>query len=144
MKKRLLIAGCSHCLREYLFNGLYYLPKAYELTKLYKKYEVYNLSKKNLTSKEALKLVSAYLDKLEFSGVFLSLGEADILLGVSPLEFKSNLDELISLCKQKNISIVLNNEISKKENNQYYMIVEELRAKMKPEYKYVSKRLVKA
>ena len=144
MKKRLLIAGCSHCLREYLFNGLYYLPKAYELTKLYKKYEVYNLSKKNLTSKEALKLVSAYLNTLEFSGVFLSLGEADITLGVSPLEFKSNLDELISLCKQKNISIVLNNEINKKEYNQYYMIVEELRIKNQPEYKYVSKRLVKA
>jgi len=144
MKKRLLIAGGSHCLREYLFNGLYYLPKAYELTKLYKKYEVYNLSKKNLTSKEALKLVSAYLNTLEFSGVFLSLGEADITLGVSPLEFKSNLDELISLCKQKNISIVLNNEINKKEYNQYYMIVEELRIKNQPEYKYVSKRLVKA
>ena len=144
MKKRLLIAGCSHCLREYLFNGLYYLPKAYELTKLYKKYEVYNLSKKNLTSKEALKLVSAYLNTLEFSGVFLSLGEADITLGVSPLEFKSNLDELISLCKQKNISIVLNNEINKQEYNQYYMIVEELRIKNQPEYKYVSKRLVKA
>lgn len=144
MKKRLLIAGGSHCLREYLLGGLYYLPKAYELTKLYKKYEVYNLSKKNLTSKEALKLVSAYLNTLEFSGVFLSLGEADITLGVSPLEFKSNLDELISLCKQKNISIVLNNEINKKEYNQYYTIVEELRIKNQPEYKYVSKRLVKA
>ena len=144
MKKRLLIAGCSHCLREYLFNGLYFLPKAYELTKLYKKYDVYNLSKKNLTSMEALKLVSAFLDQLQFDGVFLSLGEGDIQFEVSVDEFKNNLETLVLLCKTRGISIVLNNNINKKENLAYYTVVEDIRIKNQSEYKYVSNRLVKA
>lgn len=144
MKKRLLIAGCSHCLREYVFNGLYYLPKAYELTKLYRKYDVYNLSKKNLTTKEALKLVEAFINQLDFDGVFLSLGEGDIQSKVTVEEFKKNLNTLVQLCKEKNLSIVLNNEINKKENKAYFDVVEEIRMNNQAEYKYSSNKIVKA
>ena len=61
MENRILVAGCSHYLREYIRNGLYFISNEYYLRMLYKKYDVYNLSKKNLTSKEAALLVKAFL-----------------------------------------------------------------------------------
>ena len=43
MEKRILVAGCSHYLREYLRNGLYFISKEYYLRMLYKNYEVDNI-----------------------------------------------------------------------------------------------------
>ncbi len=143
MKKRILIAGCSHCLREYITNGLYYLEKGYFLTKLYKKYDVYNLSKKNLTTKEAIVLVEAFLNKIEFDGVLLALGEGDVMNNVSVEEFKKNLNYLIALCKEKNIQIVLHNEV-KKLNKDYSKVIDELQKENNFSLKFVSNRIVKA
>ena len=143
MKKRILIAGCSHCLREYITNGLYYLEKGYFLTKLYKKYDVYNLSKKNLTTKEATVLVEAFLNKMEFDGILLALGEGDIMNNVSVEEFKKNLNYIIALCKDKNIQIVLHNEV-KKLNKEYSNVINEVQKENNFSFKIVSNKIVKA
>ena len=143
MKKRILIAGCSHCLREYITNGLYYLEKGYFLTRLYKKYEVYNLSKKNLTVKEAIVLVEAFINKMEFDGIFLALGEGDIINNVDVNTFKNDLNHLIELCNSKNISIVLHNEV-KKINKDYSHVIDSLQKENNFSYKVVSNKIVKA
>ena len=143
MKKRILIAGCSHCLREYITNGLYYLEKGYFLTKLYKKYDVYNLSKKNLTTKEAIVLVEAFINKMEFDGILLALGEGDIINNISVEEFKKNLNYLIALCKDKNIQIFLHNEVNKL-NKEYSNVINEVQKENNFSFKIVSNKIVKA
>ena len=93
MEKRILVAGCSHYLREYITNGLYYISNEYYLRMLYKKYEVYNLSKKNLSSSEALLLIKAFLKVDSFNACVISLGEGDYALNKTKEEFKRNLME---------------------------------------------------
>ena len=97
MEKRILVAGCSHYLREYITNGLYYISNEYYLRMLYKKYEVYNLSKKNLSSSEALLLIKAFLKVDSFNACVISLGEGDYALNKTKEEFKRNLNSVSCL-----------------------------------------------
>ena len=144
MKKRIIIAGNSHFLREYVNNGLYFMQSGASLSRLYKKYEVYNLSKKNLTSSDAYVLTKAFLEIKEFDLVFLALGEGDIINGISTSEFKNNIKQIINLCKSSGVSVVLHNQLKKKEYAPYSLVIDELQNENEFEFKYVSNKLVKA
>ena len=144
MKKRILVAGCSHCLREYVKNGLYFIQKGNTLSRLYKKYEVYNLSKKDLTSNDAYLLTKAFLGTKDFDLVFLALGEGDFSNGISTSEFKNNVKQIIDLCKSSGVSVVLHNQLKKKEYADYSLVIDELQNENEFEFKYVSNKLVKA
>ncbi len=127
MEKRILIAGCSHYLREYIKNGIYFISNEYYLRMLYKKYDVYNLSKKNLTSKEAMLLVKAFLKLGSFDYCILSLGEGDMEEGIGKEAFRKNLIEIISICNYYGVKIELQNPLCKK-NNLYLDVIDEVRA----------------
>lgn len=127
MKNRILVAGCSRYLREYIRNGFYCLSNEYYLRMLYKGYDVYNLSKRNLTSKEALLLIKAFLKVGTYSACVISLGEGDLEANVSKEEFKKNLREILSLCNYYNVKIVLQDTIDKKALKEYQEAIIELR-----------------
>lgn len=128
MEKRILVAGCSHYLREYIRNGLYFISNEYYLRMLYKKYDVYNLSKKNLTSKEAALLVKAFLKLGSFECLILSLGEGDMEYGIDKNTFKKNLIEIISICNYYGVKIELQDPLDKKNLCEYVDVIEEVRS----------------
>lgn len=127
MEKRILVAGCSHYLREYITNGLYYISNEYYLRMLYKKYEVYNLSKKNLSSSEALLLIKAFLKVDRFNACVISLGEGDYALNKTKEEFKRNLMEIVSICKFYGVKIILQDPLDAKALKTYSEVLEEVR-----------------
>ena len=127
MEKRILVAGCSHYLREYITNGLYYISNEYYLRMLYKKYEVYNLSKKNLSSSEALLLIKAFLKVDRFDACVISLGEGDYALNKTKEEFKRNLMEIVSICKFYGVKIILQDPLDAKALKTYSEVLEEVR-----------------
>lgn len=127
MKKRILVAGCSHYLREYITNGLYYISNEYYLRMLYKKYEVYNLSKKNLSSSEALLLIKAFLKVDSFDACVISLGEGDYALNKTKEEFKRNLMEIVSICNSYGVKIILQDPLDAKALKTYSEVLEEVR-----------------
>lgn len=127
MKKRILVAGCSHYLREYITNGLYYISNEYYLRMLYKKYEVYNLSKKNLSSSEALLLIKAFLKVDSFNACVISLGEGDYALNKTKEEFKRNLMEIVSICNSYGVKIILQDPLDAKALKTYSEVLEEVR-----------------
>lgn len=127
MEKRILVAGCSHYLREYITNGLYYISNEYYLRMLYKKYEVYNLSKKNLSSSEALLLIKAFLKVERFNACVISLGEGDYALNKTKEEFKRNLMEIVSICKFYGVKIILQDPLDAKALQTYSEVLEEVR-----------------
>ena len=127
MEKRILVAGCSHYLREYITNGLYYISNEYYLRMLYKKYEVYNLSKKNLSSSEALLLIKAFLKVDSFNACVISLGEGDYALNKTKEEFKRNLMEIVSICNYYGLKIILQDPLDKKALKTYSEVIEEVR-----------------
>lgn len=127
MEKRILVAGCSHYLREYIINGLYYISNEYYLRMLYKKYEVYNLSKKNLSSSEALLLIKAFLKVDRFNACVISLGEGDYALNKTKEEFKRNLMEIVSICKFYGVKIILQDPLDAKALKAYSEVLEEVR-----------------
>ncbi|MDY5982852.1 MAG: hypothetical protein SPJ17_04085 [Anaeroplasma sp.] len=127
MEKRILVAGCSHYLREYITNGLYYISNEYYLRMLYKKYEVYNLSKKNLSSSEALLLIKAFLKVERFNACVISLGEGDYALNKTKEEFKRNLMEIVSICKFYGVKIILQDPLDAKALKTYSEVLEEVR-----------------
>ena len=127
MEKRILVAGCSHYLREYITNGLYYISNEYYLRMLYKKYEVYNLSKKNLSSSEALLLIKAFLKVERFDACVISLGEGDYALNKTKEEFKRNLMEIVSICNSYGVKIILQDPLDAKALKTYSEVLEEVR-----------------
>lgn len=127
MEKRILVAGCSHYLREYITNGLYYISNEYYLRMLYKKYEVYNLSKKNLSSSEALLLIKAFLKVDSFNACVISLGEGDYALNKTKEEFKRNLMEIVSICNSYGVKIILQDPLDAKALKTYSEVLEEVR-----------------
>lgn len=127
MEKRILVAGCSHYLREYITNGLYYISNEYYLRMLYKKYEVYNLSKKNLSSNEALLLIKAFLKVDSFNACVISLGEGDYALNKTKEEFKRNLMEIVSICNSYGVKIILQDPLDAKALKTYSEVLEEVR-----------------
>lgn len=127
MKNRILIAGCSHYLREYVRNGLYYLSKDFYTMMLYRNYDVFNLSKKSLTSKQALILVRAFLKNSKFDYCLLSLGEGDYALGISPSDFRSNMKMLIEMLLDFGCTPILDDIKDKKENKEYQQVIDHLR-----------------
>ena len=127
MEKRMLVAGCSHYLREYITNGLYYISNEYYLRMLYKKYEVYNLSKKNLSSSEALLLIKAFLKVERFDACVISLGEGDYALHKTKEEFKRNLMEIVSICNSYGVKIILQDPLDAKALKTYSEVLEEVR-----------------
>ena len=127
MEKRILVAGCSHYLREYITNGLYCISKEYYLRMLYKNYDVYNLSKKNLTSKEALQLIKAFLKLNQFEYCVVSLGEGDMGNKVPMDDFRKNLMEIVSICNYYGVKVILQDTMEKKYLKEYQDIIEEVR-----------------
>ena len=108
-------------------NGLYYISNEYYLRMLYKKYEVYNLSKKNLSSSEALLLIKAFLKVDSFNACVLSLGEGDYALNKTKEEFKRNLMEIVSICNYYGVKIILQDPLDKKALKTYSEVIEEVR-----------------
>ena len=127
MEKRILVAGCSRYLREYLRNGFYCLSNEYYLRMLYKGFDVYNLSKRNLSSKEALLLIKAFLKTNTYSYCVISLGEGDLDKNVSKEEFKRNLREILSLCNYYQVKIILQDTVDFKALHEYQEAIDELR-----------------
>ena len=126
MEKRILVAGCSHYLREYIRNGLYYLSKEYYLRMLYKNYEVNNLSKKNLTSRDALLLIKAFTKVEKYEYCILSLGEGDLEAGIEKDVFRKNIMEIVSICNYSGVKIILQDVFDKKILGKYQEVIEEI------------------
>lgn len=127
MENRILVAGCSNYLREYFTNGLYCISKEYYLRMLYENFEVYNLSKKNLTSKEALLLTKAFLKKNTFEYCVLSLGEGDLQTHIGKDIFRKNLMEIVSICNYYGVKIILQDTLDKNKFKEYQDIIDEVR-----------------
>lgn len=127
MKNRICIAGCSHYLREYVRNGLYYLSKDFYTRMLYRNYEVYNLSNKNLTSKHALVLVRAFLKNTKFDYCLIQLGEGDLEHKISPSDFRYNMKQLIEMLLDCGVTPILDDTIDKPQMKEYQQVITHLK-----------------
>jgi hypothetical protein len=127
MENRILIASCSHYLREYVRNGLYYLQRDFYTRMLYKNYEVYNLSQKSLTSRQAQILIRAFLKNSSFSYCVLSLGEGDQAKGIEVEEFYNNLKSIIEMLLENHVMPVVEDTVDKTENKDYQRVIEKIR-----------------
>lgn len=106
MKNRILILGNNEMSREYYKDGVFKINKKKYISALYYKYNVDNLSKDNLDSSSACKLLMSYILKYKYSACVISLGIEDYKNNNLHL-FEENLQTILNMLKLYRIVPIL-------------------------------------
>ena len=107
MKENMIILGNSKFVEVETKKGNVYLNRNRRAFNYESKYNVDNLSKKNLTIDQASRYFDAYSKKRKYSTVVISLGEGDYIINNNIESFIQKFENLIIKLAKKHVNIVL-------------------------------------
>ncbi len=107
MKENMIILGNSKFVEVETKKGNVYLNRNRRAFNYESKYNVDNLSKKNLTIDQASRYFDAYSKERKYSTVVISLGEGDYIINNNIESFIQKFENLIIKLAKKHVNIVL-------------------------------------
>ena len=107
MKENMIILGNSKFVEVESKKGKISLTKNRRAFNLESKYNVDNVSKKNLTIDQASKYFDEYSKERKYNYVVISLGEGDYIVNNDVESFAEKFEKLIMKLSKKHINIVL-------------------------------------
>lgn len=105
-KEKVMVLGGSVFYDNILFDSLKN-SKVKTMSNLYKKYDVDNLSNKNLCTEKAIRFYSTFKNIRNYKSIVIQLGEYEITNNIKLEEFKTNLEELVKRINESSSKIIL-------------------------------------
>lgn len=105
-KEKVMVLGGSVFYDNILFKSLKN-SKVKTMSNLYKKYDVDNLSNKNLCTEKAIRFYSTFKNIRNYKSIIIQLGEYEITNNIKLEEFKTNLEELVKCINEFSSKIIL-------------------------------------